>query len=226
MSSSASKLQRADASEPASFCYAEARLPGGASAEDSRQRTQAATTSGGLRKGPRHRPAGAPSLHSMPRSVKAGNKSGGRLTSSPANAPATTAVSKAKWFVLRSRLPAKFCIAKCNSTRTLWLVLYMSRSRNWMRAATLTFMSIRREATEWRHYFACQAEGAPAPEVHEDPAIAQGECRSKLRLARPKSAWNYNSRKSKPDCSTCSLSVRRYAASSSTAPSATAAGTR
>jgi len=34
-----------------------------------------------------------------------------------------------------------------------------------------------RETTDWRHYFACQAEGAAIPEVHEDAALAAGECR-------------------------------------------------
>lgn len=38
------------------------------------------------------------------------------------------------------------------------------------------------EVTEWRHYFACQAEGTPAPEVHEDPAIPAGECRIETSL--------------------------------------------
>jgi len=33
------------------------------------------------------------------------------------------------------------------------------------------------EAADWRHYFACQMEGAPVPEVHEDPALPAGECR-------------------------------------------------
>ena len=33
------------------------------------------------------------------------------------------------------------------------------------------------EAPDWRHYFACQMENVPAPEVYEDPAIARGECR-------------------------------------------------
>jgi flagellar assembly protein FliH len=39
-----------------------------------------------------------------------------------------------------------------------------------------------REAAEWRHYFACQMQDAPAPEVHEDPAIAPGECRIETSL--------------------------------------------
>jgi flagellar assembly protein FliH len=39
-----------------------------------------------------------------------------------------------------------------------------------------------KEAAEWRHYFACQMEGAPAPEVHEDPAMAAGECRIETSL--------------------------------------------
>ena len=39
-----------------------------------------------------------------------------------------------------------------------------------------------RETTEWRHYFACQVEGAPAPEVHEDAALAPGECRVETSL--------------------------------------------
>lgn len=39
-----------------------------------------------------------------------------------------------------------------------------------------------RETTEWRHYFACQAEGAPVPEVHEDAALAAGECRIETSL--------------------------------------------
>jgi len=34
-----------------------------------------------------------------------------------------------------------------------------------------------KEAAEWRHYFACQMENVPAPEVFEDSAIAPGECR-------------------------------------------------
>jgi len=33
------------------------------------------------------------------------------------------------------------------------------------------------EAADWRHYFACQMEGPPVPEVHEDPALPTGECR-------------------------------------------------
>jgi flagellar assembly protein FliH len=39
-----------------------------------------------------------------------------------------------------------------------------------------------KEATEWRHYFACQMENVPAPEVFEDPAIAPGECRIETSL--------------------------------------------
>jgi flagellar assembly protein FliH len=39
-----------------------------------------------------------------------------------------------------------------------------------------------REAAEWRHYFACQMQDVPAPEVHEDPAIAPGECRIETSL--------------------------------------------
>lgn len=34
-----------------------------------------------------------------------------------------------------------------------------------------------KEIADWRHYFACQTEGAPAPEVREDAALAPGECR-------------------------------------------------
>ena len=34
-----------------------------------------------------------------------------------------------------------------------------------------------KEAAEWRHYFACQMENVPPPEVFEDSAIAPGECR-------------------------------------------------
>jgi len=39
-----------------------------------------------------------------------------------------------------------------------------------------------KEAADWRHYFACQMEGAPAPDVHEDPAIPPGECRIETSL--------------------------------------------
>lgn len=38
------------------------------------------------------------------------------------------------------------------------------------------------EAADWRHYFASQVEGVPAPEVYEDPAIAPGECRIETSL--------------------------------------------
>ena len=34
-----------------------------------------------------------------------------------------------------------------------------------------------RDATEWRHYFACQMHDAAVPEVHEDPELGAGECR-------------------------------------------------
>jgi flagellar assembly protein FliH len=33
------------------------------------------------------------------------------------------------------------------------------------------------ETAAWRHYFACQTEAVPAPDVHEDPAVPPGECR-------------------------------------------------
>ena|SRR5438105_4855941 len=38
------------------------------------------------------------------------------------------------------------------------------------------------DTAEWRRYFASQMEGVPAPEVHEDPAIAPGECRIETSL--------------------------------------------
>jgi len=38
------------------------------------------------------------------------------------------------------------------------------------------------EATDWRHYFACQTGDVPAPEVHEDPAIGPRECRIETSL--------------------------------------------
>jgi flagellar assembly protein FliH len=39
-----------------------------------------------------------------------------------------------------------------------------------------------KEATDWRHYFACQMEDVPAPDIHEDPAIPAGECRIETSL--------------------------------------------
>jgi len=39
-----------------------------------------------------------------------------------------------------------------------------------------------KEAAEWRHYFACQTEGLPAPEVREDPALESGACRIETSL--------------------------------------------
>jgi flagellar assembly protein FliH len=33
------------------------------------------------------------------------------------------------------------------------------------------------DAAEWRHYFACQADGSPVPEVQEDTSVPSGECR-------------------------------------------------
>ena len=61
-----------------------------------------------------------------------------------------------------------------------------------------------REAADWRHYFACQMEDIPAPEIHEDPGIARENAASKPRSVRPKSVCNRSSRKLKQDCSTCS----------------------
>lgn len=34
-----------------------------------------------------------------------------------------------------------------------------------------------KEAADWRHYFACQSEGNPPPEVREDPLLEAGGCR-------------------------------------------------
>jgi flagellar assembly protein FliH len=39
-----------------------------------------------------------------------------------------------------------------------------------------------KEAADWRRYLASQTEDVPAPEVHEDPAIAAGECRIETSL--------------------------------------------
>ncbi len=39
-----------------------------------------------------------------------------------------------------------------------------------------------KEATDWRHYFACQLEDVPAPDVHEDPTLPPGECRIETSL--------------------------------------------
>jgi len=39
-----------------------------------------------------------------------------------------------------------------------------------------------KEAADWRHYFACQMEGLPVPEVHEDPTVPGGECRIETSL--------------------------------------------
>jgi flagellar assembly protein FliH len=39
-----------------------------------------------------------------------------------------------------------------------------------------------KEAADWRHYFACQMEGLPVPEVHEDPTVPAGECRIETSL--------------------------------------------
>jgi flagellar assembly protein FliH len=38
------------------------------------------------------------------------------------------------------------------------------------------------EAANWRHYFASQAEDRPAPEIHEDAALAGGACRVETSL--------------------------------------------
>jgi len=39
-----------------------------------------------------------------------------------------------------------------------------------------------KEAADWRRYFASQMEDVPTPEIHEDPAIAPGECRIETSL--------------------------------------------
>jgi len=39
-----------------------------------------------------------------------------------------------------------------------------------------------KEAPDWRHYFACQTEIMPAPEVHEDAAARPGQCRIETSL--------------------------------------------
>jgi flagellar assembly protein FliH len=39
-----------------------------------------------------------------------------------------------------------------------------------------------KEAADWRHYFACRMEDIPSPDIHEDLAIAFGECRIETSL--------------------------------------------
>jgi flagellar assembly protein FliH len=39
-----------------------------------------------------------------------------------------------------------------------------------------------REAADWRHYFACRMDDTPAPDIHEDAAVAPGECRIETSL--------------------------------------------
>jgi flagellar assembly protein FliH len=39
-----------------------------------------------------------------------------------------------------------------------------------------------REATDWRHFFACQMQDTPVPEIHEDGTLAEGECRIETSL--------------------------------------------
>jgi flagellar assembly protein FliH len=39
-----------------------------------------------------------------------------------------------------------------------------------------------REAGDWRHYFACQTDDGPSPDVHEDSSVAPGECRIETSL--------------------------------------------
>jgi flagellar assembly protein FliH len=38
------------------------------------------------------------------------------------------------------------------------------------------------EAAQWRHYFACQIDSLPAPDVLEDAAVVRGECRVETSL--------------------------------------------
>jgi flagellar assembly protein FliH len=38
------------------------------------------------------------------------------------------------------------------------------------------------EAAAWRHYFACETQDVEPPGIHEDPAIARGECRINTSL--------------------------------------------
>lgn len=38
------------------------------------------------------------------------------------------------------------------------------------------------DSAEWRHYFACQAETSPVPEIHEDPGLPADECRIQTSL--------------------------------------------
>jgi flagellar assembly protein FliH len=49
-------------------------------------------------------------------------------------------------------------------------------------ATTVNLYVNPREGTDWRHYFARQMEGAPAPEIHEDGTLAPGECRLETSL--------------------------------------------
>lgn len=39
-----------------------------------------------------------------------------------------------------------------------------------------------REATDWRHFFACQMQDVPVPEVLEDETLPEGECRIETSL--------------------------------------------
>jgi flagellar assembly protein FliH len=80
-----------------------------------------------------------------------------------------------------------------------------------------------KEATDWRHYFACQLEDVPTPDVHEDPAISPGECRIETSLGSTE--VGLESQLKEIETGLLDLLAERPGASASTSASSTSAST-
>jgi len=183
MSSSAPKLQPAPAGEPLPFCYAEAR----AGDESSAAKTEQAEEQMRRRESEafeRGRQAAEQQLRASfeTAAVRSREQILGAVTEFARERTAYYRRIEGEVVELALAIARKILHREVQlDPHTLAGIVRVTLEK--LDAGTTVNLRVHpREAADWRHYFASQAEGAAVAEVHEDPALAAGECRIETSL--------------------------------------------
>jgi flagellar assembly protein FliH len=181
MSSSAPRLQPAPVAEPAPFCYAEAQPSSAASAEQAaeerNQRQQAEAFEHGRESAQEQLRA------ALDATLVRGREQIGRALDEFARERASYYRRIEGEVVQLALAIARKILHREMQLDPHVLAGIVRVTLEKLDAGTRVDLYVHpAEATDWRHYFACQMEGVPAPEVHEDPAVPAGECRIETSL--------------------------------------------
>jgi len=183
MSSSAPKLQPAPESQPAPFCYAEAQ-PGEQSAAKAEQANEDYMRRREQEAYERGRQEAQRQLRASVDAAIAGSRE------QTSHALGEFARERAAYYgriegeVVQLALAIARKILYREAQLDPHLLMGIARvTLEKLNSATRIDLYVHPpEATDWRHYFAGQVEGAILPEVHEDAALPAGECRIETSL--------------------------------------------